>query len=244
MKTINIFLLACTLMVFGCKKNKDEFAGTSSKLVPHDILSSERYDELLIEIAYEGDHQPNKDAVDHLRNFMLDRVNKPKGISVVYSPIPNQNKTAYAVGDLNSIEIKYRKEYPRNRKLTLFIFYGNADYAGNAGSAKTLGIAYGTSSYAIFGKTANDYSGGVLQPTQKVLQATVFEHEMGHLFGLVNNGSPMVTAHEANDRHCDNSACLMYYTVETTDIVGNLIGGNIPALDQHCIDDVRNNGGK
>ncbi|HLP11087.1 MAG TPA: hypothetical protein VK177_04085 [Flavobacteriales bacterium] len=244
MKTINMLLLAFTLLVIGCKKNKENFQGSGSKIVPRDILSSEKYDEVLIEIAYEGDHAPSQEAVDHFRNFVLNRVNKPKGISIMYNPIPNQNKTMYTVNDINGIEIKYRKEYPRKKKLTLFVFYANADYAGNTGSAKIMGVAYGSSSFAVFGKTTTDYSGGITQPSQFVLEATVFEHEMAHLFGLVNYGSPMVVAHEANDHHCNNEDCLMYYTVETTDFVANLVGGSIPGLDQHCIDDVRANGGK
>ncbi|HYG53489.1 MAG TPA: membrane metalloprotease [Flavobacteriales bacterium] len=244
MKTTNLLLLLSMFFILGCRKNKDEFAGTGSKIVPREILSSDKYNELLIEIAYEGDHAPDQDAVDMFRNFVLTRVNKPKGVSIMYNPIPNQNKTLYTVSDINSLELKYRKEYPRKKKLTLFVFYAWADYSENTSSGKVMGAAYGSSSFAVFGKTTQDYSGGITQPSQKILEATVFEHEMGHLLGLVNNGSPMVSYHEANNHHCDNEDCLMYYAVETTDFVANLLGGSVPALDQHCIDDVRNNGGK
>jgi hypothetical protein len=56
----------------------------------------------------------------------------------------------------------------------------------------------------------------------------------------------MVNNHqdEANGRHCTNSNCLMYYEAETSDLVANLLGNTVPALDNHCLEDLRANGGK
>jgi hypothetical protein len=36
----------------------------------------------------------------------------------------------------------------------------------------------------------------------------------------------------------------MYYATETTDVLGFLVTGNIPALDANCINDLKVNGGK
>ncbi|HEY0356753.1 MAG TPA: hypothetical protein VGC29_11140, partial [Flavisolibacter sp.] len=71
-------------------------------------------------------------------------------------------------------------------------------------------------------------------------------HEVGHLLGLVDIGSPMQTPHKDADHgsHCNNNSCLMYYASETTDILGLLLTGNIPGLDANCIADLRANGGK
>jgi hypothetical protein len=56
----------------------------------------------------------------------------------------------------------------------------------------------------------------------------------------------MQTAHKdaAHGNHCNNSNCLMYYAAETTDALGFLVTGNIPALDAACVADLRGNGGK
>ena len=76
----------------------------------------------------------------------------------------------------------------------------------------------------LFGKTINDNSGSIGQTSRTKLQTTVFEHELGHLLGLVDLGSPMQTNHKdaANGNHCNNTNCLMYYKSETTDILGFL----------------------
>jgi hypothetical protein len=36
----------------------------------------------------------------------------------------------------------------------------------------------------------------------------------------------------------------MYYAAETTDILGFLVTGNIPAPDNNCLADLKANGGK
>jgi hypothetical protein len=87
---------------------------------------------------------------------------------------------------------------------------------------------------------------GLAQPSRFTLEATVTEHEFGHLLGLVDYGTPMAAAHEdsGHAHHCDNQACLMYYGAETIDIAGSLTGGEVPAPDEHCIADLKANGGK
>lgn len=251
MKTLNFFLKIILPVVLlstsGCEKHRlDKYAGTNSKVTPHDILSADKYTELVVEIAYEGNHPPNPDAINIFKSFVAGHVYKPDGISFEYNPIPDQGKLHYSIDDVNALELKYRKNLPRRKKLSIFIFYANAPYGGDTDSQKILGAAYGGSSFVVFGYTTQQYSGGLTQPEQKVLEATVFNHEMAHLYGLVNYGSEMVTNHQdmAHGHHCSNENCIMHYAAETSDIVANLVGANVPELDQNCIDDIRNNGGK
>ena len=98
----------------------------------------------------------------------------------------------------------------------------------------------------LFGKKIHDNSGGLGQASRTKLEATVLEHEFGHILGLVDIGTPMQTNHKdaAHGNHCNNTNCLMYYTSETTDILGFLITGNIPSFDANCIADMHANGGK
>ena len=98
----------------------------------------------------------------------------------------------------------------------------------------------------IFGKTVHDNSGNLGQVNRTKLEATVNEHVMGHLLGLVNLGSPMQTNHQdaAHPNHCNNSNCLMYYASNTRDALGFLLTGNIPSLDANCVADLHANGGK
>jgi hypothetical protein len=108
-----------------------------------------------------------------------------------------------------------------------------------------LGVAYGASSMVIFDASIGKYAGGFGQPSKTSLESAVSMHEIGHILGLVNNGSDMVTDHEdkTNVRHCSNKDCLMYYQAETSDMLSNFLG-NIPSLDSNCIKDLQKNGGK
>ncbi len=77
--------------------------------------------------------------------------------------------------------------------------------------------------------------------------STVLLHEMGHAFGLVNNGAPLQSPHqdEAHGAHCDNENCLMFFGVETAsaaDLVEERLGGgggDDIFFDDHCLDDLR-----
>jgi hypothetical protein len=64
--------------------------------------------------------------------------------------------------------------------------------------------------------------------------------------GLVDLGSQMQVPHKdaTHGNHCNNSGCLMYYASETTDILGFLITGAIPAFDANCRADLHANGGQ
>lgn len=72
-------------------------------------------------------------------------------------------------------------------------------------------------------------------------------HEMGHVLGLVANGTPMSGEDhhdEAHGAHCTKQGTLMYDQVETADFIANLEGGGVPPLDSLGIQDLRENGGK
>jgi hypothetical protein len=94
----------------------------------------------------------------------------------------------------------------------------------------------------LFGKTFFASSGGINQVNRTQLYTTLLEHEFGHLFGLVAQGTPMVTPHNdaANGAHCNNNNCLMYYAIET----GASQNGSIPTFDANCRADMKANGGK
>ena len=140
------------------------------------------------------------------------------------------------------IEKQNRSVFSSGDQISLYILYTNGTYTDD----KVLGVAYRNTSAVLFGKKIHDNSGALGQSSRTKLEATVLEHEVGHLLGLVDIGSPMQTPHKDVDHgsHCNNNSCLMYYASETTDILGLLLTGNIPGLDANCIADLRANGGK
>jgi len=240
-KAIRVFLV----LVFVCGTigscKKDRLDGTFG-IDPVDILSSKKYEKMQIEVVYVDGYQPSDQAVSNLENFLQEHINKPGGIFVNYKSISSPNKSTFTLDDLKKLEKKERDHYSHGKTIEAFVFFTDAPYTDN----NVLGVAYGSTSIAVFEKTVKNNSGGFAQPSQVTLESVVIEHEFGHLMGLVNFGTNMSTSHEdgSHPNHCNNSSCLMYYGVETTDIMASVIGSNIPPLDQNCINDLKANGGK
>jgi hypothetical protein len=239
MKTAKIILSLFLFIICAdaCKKDKREWL---LPIKPHDFLSSSKYEILTIEIVYVEGYQPTGQSLVNLKNFLDERLNKPGGINYVYKSIASPGKSFYTIDDLREIEKDNRMAYSKHKTLETFIFFADAQYT----DGNVLGITYGNSSYAVFEKSIDNNSGGIGQPQKTILETTVEEHEFGHLLGLVDNGTKMVTAHSANGKHCNNQDCLMYYATETADIMANIMGGEVPPLDNNCIADLRKNGGR
>lgn len=241
MKNLLRIVLLAALFVFafgGCKRDKYKDGWFAIK--PCDFLQDKKYDDLVIEVCYIDGYKPEQVSLDNLITFLEARLNKPDGISFAYKSIPSPGKSVYDETDLEELEKDYRTQFSKRHKIAVWMFFADGPYS-NPG---TLGLQYANTSCAVFEKTVMDHSGGIGEPSQVVLETTVSEHEFGHLLGLVDAGTPMVTAHSADYHHCDNNNCLMYYAVETLDILANLMGGEVPALDQNCISDLQANGGK
>lgn len=233
-----LFILPLLLLFSGCKR--DKFKEGLLAIKPCHFLEDKKFEELVIEVCYIDGYKPEQASLDNLKSFLEERLNKPDGISFSYKSIPSPGNSVYDQTDLEDIEEDYRTQFSKRKKLTVWMFFADAPYS-NPG---TLGLQYGTTSCAVFEKTVMDNSGGIGEPNQVVLETTVEEHEFGHLLGLVDAGTPMVSAHAENHQHCNNSNCLMYYAVETLDILSNLTGGEVPRLDENCIVDLQANGGK
>ena len=239
-----IVLIVCAVCIFNsCKKSS---LRTEEKIIPRDFLSDKKYEKLVVDVVYEKGYSLNSQTINNLQTFLSNRLHKPKGIIFTQKEISNQGKDIISISDITNLEKQFRTEFSGRSTLAVFIFVSGSDYAENSGNSKVLGVAYGNTSIALFGKTINSYSGGLTQPSKVVLETTVADHEFGHLLGLVDNGTNMVEYHrdDSNGRHCDKKNCLMYYATETSDIVSNLLGGEIPALENYCIRDLQFNGGK
>jgi hypothetical protein len=243
--------IALILSVFiGCSK-KDEFVNNPgatdlhNKPVgasAHDLLASSKYTSLKIEVQYMSGFQPDAAALNHLQSVLSGLINKPAGITIVTKEIPAVSNTILSIDDIAQIEKNNRTAFTSGTELAVYVLYTNGTYSDN----NVLGVAYKNTSVALFGKKIQDNSGGIGQASRTKLVATVAEHELGHLLGLVDLGSPMQTNHKdaSHGNHCNNSNCLMYYASETSDILGFLITGNIPSLDANCVADLHANGGQ
>ncbi|WP_461489848.1 peptidase [Pontibacter sp. HJ8] len=252
-KAALLFALLPALVLSSCDKDSDEDANPSHVLnkkavgeSARDLLSAEKYSKVVVELQYAQGFEPTAAAVSNLRSWMEKYMNKPGGIIVKQAAIPAPGKSAYSVKDLAGIEESYRTEYTRPDTIAIYFFFADSKYAEDTDNSKVLGVAYRNTSMALFEHTIRSMSGGIGQPDRARLESVILQHELGHILGLVNAGTPMQQPHQdaPHGRHCDNTKCLMHYTVETGNVVQNLLGGYTPVLDQNCINDLKANGGK
>lgn len=208
-----------------------------------DLLAGDDFDSLVVQVSYVEGHRPTDEGLQILEEFILARLHKPAGISIrVAAPLQIASQATYTVSEVRDLEEQHRTEYTRERTLAVHFLFLGGEFADQA---NVLGFAYNNTSMAIFEEKIRAHSGGISQPTTATVEGVVLNHELGHLLGLVNNGSTMQTEHqdEPHGRHCDDPDCLMYYAVRTTDFISNLLGG-MPTLDQNCLDDLAANGGR
>ncbi len=251
MKYLKLFIIAgLSITVFThCVKDNpsEEPSANIASVEPRDFLSESVYDRLIAEFVYMEGNEPTTETISNLKTFLEKQLNKSEGISVTMSSVPSLGKSAYSLDDIKKLEKDYRTAYPQGSNLASWCFFVDADYSDNEENSKVLGITYSSSSIVIFKKTIREFSNGFGQPSEKVLETTVVEHEFGHILGLVNNGTNMVEFHQdvINGRHCDNKDCLMYFAAEHSGPILNFLsGGIIPPFCEECRNDLKNNGGK
>jgi hypothetical protein len=241
-------LVACLLFLLiavACRKDK-KVAETGSTGTPSDFLKGSNYTKLVVQVIYVTGMKPEDGTLNNLSSFLSARLNKPGGIEMVFREISPTGKPSLTLDDVKALEKQWRSVNTGGQTLTAAILYLDGDYVQNSGSSKVLGIAYGFSSMAVFEKTVRDLSGGITQPSRVLVESSVTNHEFGHVLGLVDNGTAMTTTHldGAHGHHCSNKSCLMYYATETSDIISNLVGGNVPQPERNCISDLQAAGGK
>lgn len=208
----------------------------------NNLLSAAAYTSIKIEIQYMPGYAPDAASINNAVAFLNALVNKPGGITVVQTQIASAGKPVMTINEIADVEKNNRTVFTSGTQLGVYFLYTDSKYT----EATALGLAFRNTSMALLGKTIYDNSGGFGQVSRTKLESTVLQHELGHILGLVDLGSPMVTNHidAAHGNHCNNSNCLMYYGSNTTSATGILISGSVPALDAACRADLASNGGK
>lgn len=209
-----------------------------------DLLQDTDFTSLRIDLVYVEGFEPTSSTLNNIKTFLESRLHKPQGITIAKTAITSPNLAPYSVADIQQVESNFRSLYNQDKSLAVFMFVADGDFSENE---NVLGVAYRNTSVALFGSKVKQYSGGIGQPSQSLLETTIAHHEFGHIMGLVNAGAPLQTDHqdEAHGRHCDVESCLMFWSVETGDVISNLVGASQPpALDSQCLADLQALGGK
>lgn len=209
----------------------------------NDLLSGEKYDKITFEVLAVEGYEPDEEVISSFEGFLEDYIHKPEGITINTTTVASPEISSYTADKIREFEDNNRQAYNEGNEITVFVFIADGSYDNN----NVLGVAYRSTSFALMGERIKELTGGVGQPSENLVLQTVMRHEMGHILGLVNVGTPMQEDHQDTDhgKHCDVDDCLMYYAVETGDFLDNLVGmSNPPAFDSQCEADLTANGGK
>ncbi|KJD32672.1 membrane metalloprotease [Tamlana sedimentorum] len=261
MKHNIIFALAVLAVLFSCQNDDSTNTETEETVVnvatnrqatgssANDLLSDNTFKSLIVEIVYVDGFEPTDDGINNFVSFLENRSNKPDGITVEKRSISSPGQDVYSIDDIADIERENRKYYNTDDEIAVWAYFsdGSSDADSDEDNTVVLGSAYWNTSFVIFEETVQDLSGGPFQPNTWFLEATVINHEFGHIFGLTDLGSPLQSDHEDQDHpnHCDVESCLMYWSTESSVRVSSMTNMNsVPELDSQCIADLQANGGK
>jgi len=258
-KKLLLSLLLIPLIILGCADNNNtpvgpdtgqgdsgdtrqfshtSFPGASAEA----FLIDSRFTDLQVEIDYMSDFEPTGEAINGLQTFLEQRLNK-SNIAINLTEIPSGGGGTYTLDQIQDLEEDHRDNYTESSGSTLHVYVIIVD--GKYFRENTLGIAYYNTSAALFGDTIESISRTPpLLPGRVQVESTVLNHEFGHLVGLVGSGSPTQSDHKtAGSSHCTTESCLMEPAIETTNFFENF-SGEVPVLDELCIQDLQANGGK
>lgn len=135
--------------------------------------------------------------------------------------IPDQNKGDWSSSSLEQLAKMHTPDLTAGTRVHISVIFLNGKFEGKS---NVLGVQLNGHPYAFVFKDVVTGAGGDSVSQRYVEQATVV-HEIGHAIGLVNNGVPMVDAHEdpSHSHHTTNTDCVMYWAVKSQeDILSSL----------------------
>lgn len=249
------FLFLVLVLTVGCDDDDpttnppdvDENAANKQPLgtSANELLSSDEFTSIRVELAYAEGFRPTQETIDLLVPFLEERLDKPDGITLVESLIETNQEAPYDINEIVAIEEATRTVFNNGDEIGVWLFFSDGRSSGDSGNSVVLGSAYRNTSMVIYEKTFIELANNSTTPINRTLiETSTLRHEFGHIFGLVNVGTPLTSDHEDenNNRHCNVEECLMYFQT-VTNVFNNSSLSSIPDFDPLCIADLQSNGG-
>ena len=250
-----VVILALALFVISCDNDDSETENPSAQENPenkeplgtsaNDLLSSDNFTGMRVELAYEDGFRPTQTTIDLLGDFLEARLNKPDGITITETVIDPSQTGPYDINEIVAIEDEYRTVFNEGDEIGVWMFFSGEESSSNEGNSVVLGTAYRNTSVVIFERTFIELANNSSAPINRtIIESATLRHEVGHLLGLVNVGTPLTSDHEDpnNLRHCIVEGCLMFFQT-VTNVFNNGDLTTIPDFDPLCIADLQANGG-
>ncbi len=217
-----------------------------------DILSSDTYKSLTIEMVFEPSIRPTEIAVQRFKDFINERVDKPGGVTFIETVVEPQPGAPYSIQEIREIETDIRTAYTEGDNLAVFVYFPSGRSSNDTQTTVTLGTAYQNTSVVVYESTLRLLTESN-QDLLPILESTTLHHEFGHILGLTNvSDDDIHQEHEdtENAKHCMVEDCLMYFdaTSVTETQFRQLMTrmerqAEVPVLDPLCLEDLAAKGG-
>src|SRR3989344_350252 len=214
-------------------KEVNDFGAVGS--LNHQYLQSQPFSRLIVEIDYVESTPPHKNSVGTFLSTLKRYVDKPEGVVRSGDNALKAQKDSYSIQDLLNIAKINRSNYSQGNTVSLYVLYVNGGFDQNPGA---LGVALSSSMFVIFQDKINQAVTSLIFASE--IEQAVLNHELGHLFGLVNiNYQSSIDHEDANHpNHSKNSGSVMYWVVEDISVANVLRGGPPSQFDDADQEDI------
>lgn len=234
-------LLAVVLVTSGCAQLQQRLDNTRDRGPGsnYGAYLAGSADTLVVELDYSpGALWDTSTPAEEQFKQQLERITKKRIVIKSAQELPsNGDDYSYSAQQLVQLHRQHQDRTAGNGTAVMHALFLDGEYQGDV-----AGLAFAAKGFAIFTgsieeKTCSNDAlvcNGVKQ--WRVMRAVAI-HEAGHLFGLVNSPLPMVEPHEMTqdprpktqknegDAHSTNESSVMFWKVESSAGLSQLIGG-------------------
>jgi len=202
-----------------------------------DILTRSPYDALRVVIHHDRDHSPSPASLDLARDELerlagLGALDKPGGIELVIGDVVDMTDADHVGVAIDDVLTSVARPSVEGGPAVVNVLYADGHLVEEGSTARgvVLGYAYGGGYLVLLPDaveaTCRGGMGSFTRTTCEVIEAMVLVHELGHLFGLVGNGAPMVTDHvdAGHGSHDSSEDCVMYWSIPRRDVAAAAVG--------------------
>ncbi len=219
------------------------------------LISADPFPRLVIEVDYVAGREPRATSVTQLEAVLAEILDKPGGVEVVLDQqLDTLGRThAWTVDErLALADATFDLVVPADTIKIHALFVDGHAAEDDAMDGVLLGVAWGHESIMMFRDTLDGgcnglVVGALVEQLCAEAEQLIWQHEVGHVVGLVDADLPMQVDHldhtPGAGKHDVSHDCVMYREYEGLDaldtVLDRLLGGGPPIeLDAACLADL------